>query len=147
MEKKRILIADDDELMRTALTVSLAPCNYDIDVVENGYEAIIQMELRSYDLIISDYKMPGPDGLETLSRIARLNPEITRILLTGYATMESAIRATNEGLDGFLTKPFDNIELRSKIREIIIRKRCKISSIYITNFPTKKASVNILIRR
>jgi adenylate cyclase len=86
---------------------------------------VFQENLAKISIVISDYKMPGPDGLETLARIAALNPEVTRILLTGYATMESAIRATNEGLDGFLTKPFDNIELRSKIREIMIKKRLR----------------------
>ena len=69
--------------------------------------------------------MPGLDGLETLSIIGSINPEITRIILTGYATMEAAIMATNEGIDGFLTKPFDNIELRAKIREISVKKQLK----------------------
>jgi adenylate cyclase len=63
--------------------------------------------------------------LETLVAIGRLNPEITRIILTGYATLESAIRATNEGVDGFLTKPFDNLWLRASIRDIRIRKRLR----------------------
>ncbi|MBU4185581.1 MAG: response regulator [Proteobacteria bacterium] len=69
--------------------------------------------------------MPGLDGLETLSIIGSINPEITRIILTGYATMEAAIMATNEGIDGFLTKPFDNIELRAKIHEISVRRHLK----------------------
>jgi len=69
--------------------------------------------------------MPDMDGLETLCVIGRINPEITRIILTGYATMEAAIAATNEGIDGFLTKPFDNVELRAKIREINVRKRLR----------------------
>ena len=69
--------------------------------------------------------MPGLDGLETLSIIGSINPEITRIILTGYATMEAAIIATHEGIDGFLTKPFDNIELRAKIHEINVRKHLK----------------------
>jgi adenylate cyclase len=63
--------------------------------------------------------------LETLGRIGALNPEITRIILTGYATMEAAIKATNAGIDGFLTKPFDNIELRAKIRDIWVRKHLR----------------------
>jgi adenylate cyclase len=54
-----------------------------------------------------------------------MNPEITRIILTGYTTMEAAIQATNDGIDGFLTKPFDNVELRAKIRTINVRKRLK----------------------
>ena len=69
--------------------------------------------------------MPGLNGLETLTVIGSINPEITRIILTGYATMEAAIHATNEGIDGFLTKPFDNIELRAKIREISVRKHLR----------------------
>jgi adenylate cyclase len=75
--------------------------------------------------VITDYKMPGIDGLETLNRIRRINPEITRILLTGYATMEVAIEATNEGVDGFLTKPFDNVEFRAKIHDICLRRRLR----------------------
>jgi adenylate cyclase len=57
--------------------------------------------------------------------IGRINPEITRIMLTGYATMESAIEAVNEGIDGFLTKPFENNELTAKVREYNLKKRLK----------------------
>jgi adenylate cyclase len=69
--------------------------------------------------------MPGLDGLQTLAAIGNINPDITRIMLTGYATLEGAIAATNEGIDGFLTKPFDNVELRAKVREYFVRKRLK----------------------
>jgi adenylate cyclase len=86
---------------------------------------MVEEELSRISIVVSDYKMPGLDGLETLARVGHINPEVTRILLTGYATMDSAIRATNDGLDGFLTKPFDNIELRNKISEIVIRKRLR----------------------
>ena len=80
---------------------------------------------RDIETVISDYRMPGMDGLETLIEIGRLNAEITRIMLTGYATMASAIEAVNEGIDGFLTKPFENDELRAKVREYNIKKRLK----------------------
>jgi adenylate cyclase len=69
--------------------------------------------------------MPGIDGLETLIEIGRINMDVTRIMLTGYATMASAIAAVNEGIDGFLTKPFENDELRAKVRECILKKRLK----------------------
>ena len=69
--------------------------------------------------------MPGLNGLETLTIVGTINPEITRIILTGYATMEAAIQATNDGIDGFLTKPFNNIELRANIHKIAVRKRLK----------------------
>lgn len=122
-----LLFIDDEEGVRRSITRALKREPYTIYTAENGEIGIrlIQQHLSEITIVISDFKMPGPDGLETLARIASINPEIVRILLTGYATMESAIQATNEGLDGFLTKPFDNVELRNKIQEITIRKRLR----------------------
>ncbi|HEY4722924.1 MAG TPA: response regulator, partial [Anaerolineae bacterium] len=93
----------------------------------DGHEAIgvVRDKPDEIAIVISDFKMPGLDGLQTLATIGAINPDITRIMLTGYATLESAIAATNEGIDGFLTKPFDNMELRAKVREHFIRKRLK----------------------
>ncbi len=122
-----LLFIDDEEGVRRSITRALKREPYTVHTTEDGETGIevIQQRLSEISIVISDYKMPGLDGLETLNRILSINPEITRILLTGYATMESAIQATNEGLDGFLTKPFDNIELRNKIQEIMIRKRLR----------------------
>ena len=122
-----LLFIDDEEGVRRSITRALKREPYIIHTAEDGDSGIrlAQQYLSEITIVISDYKMPGLDGLETLTRIASINPEVTRVLLTGYATMESAIHATNEGLDGFLTKPFDNVELRSKIQEITIRKRLR----------------------
>ncbi len=119
-----LLFIDDEEGVRRSITRALKREPYTIYTAENGDMGVrlAQQYLSEITIVISDYKMPGLDGLETLTRIASINPEVTRVLLTGYATMESAIHATNEGLDGFLTKPFDNVELRNKIQEITIRK-------------------------
>ncbi|NVM20556.1 MAG: response regulator [Desulfobacterales bacterium] len=122
-----LLFIDDEEGVRRSVKRALKKEPYTIYTAETGETGIglVEKYLAQIAVVISDYKMPGLDGLETLTRIASINPEITRILLTGYATMESAIDATNEGLDGFLTKPFDNIELRNKIQDIMIRKRLR----------------------
>ena len=122
-----LLFIDDEEGVRRSITRALKREPYTVRTAENGEAGIrtVQQHRSEITIVISDYKMPGLDGLETLARIVSINPEVTRILLTGYATMESAIRATNEGLDGFLTKPFDNVELRNKIQEITIRKRLR----------------------
>jgi len=119
-----LLFIDDEEGVRRSLLRALKRETYPTYAVENGEEGIefLKNNISSIATVISDYKMPGLDGLETLTVIGSLNPEITRIILTGYATMEAAIHATNEGIDGFLTKPFDNIELRAKILEISLRK-------------------------
>ncbi len=122
-----LLFIDDEEGVRRSVARALKKEPYNIYTADNGERGIKFVRENVFDVatVISDYKMPGLNGLETLSSIGSINPEITRIILTGYATMESAIEATNEGIDGFLTKPFDNIELRAKIRDISVRKHLK----------------------
>ncbi len=122
-----LMVVDDEEGVRRSLKRILEKDGYDIILAENGEEAlgIIRNDGRMIETVISDYRMPGIDGLETLIEIGRMNAEITRIMLTGYATMASAIEAVNAGIDGFLTKPFENMELRAKVREFNVKKRLK----------------------
>ena len=122
-----LMVVDDEEGVRRSLKKVLEKDGYRILLAENGEEAlsIVRGDDQDIETVISDYRMPGMDGLETLIKIGRLNAEITRIMLTGYATMASAIEAVNEGIDGFLTKPFENDELRAKVREYNIKKRLK----------------------
>jgi len=123
----KILIVDDEEGVRISLKKVLHRDGYDILLAENGMEAIdiVRKHTNEIETVISDFKMPGLDGLETLTEIGRLNPEIIRIILTGYATLDRAIESVNSGIDGFLTKPFDNKEIRQKIKEFHIKKRLK----------------------
>jgi adenylate cyclase len=122
-----LMVVDDEEGVRRSLKRVLERDGYRIILAENGEEAlnIVRSDGREIETVISDYRMPGMDGLETLIEIGRMNAEITRIMLTGYATMASAIEAVNAGIDGFLTKPFANDELRAKVREYTIKKRLK----------------------
>jgi adenylate cyclase len=122
-----LLFIDDEEGVRRSVVRALKPEPYEIFTAKNGAIGLelIKQNASHFATVISDFKMPGMDGLETLSNIGSINPEITRIILTGYATMEAAIQATNEGIDGFLTKPFDNFEFRAKINEISLRKHLK----------------------
>jgi len=123
----KLLFIDDEEGIRRSVVRALKNEPYKTCTAENGEAGISFLKNNIPDIatVVSDYKMPGLDGLETLAIVGSINPEITRIILTGYATMEAAIQATNEGIDGFLTKPFDNIELRAKIHTINVRKRLK----------------------
>lgn len=122
-----LMVVDDEEGVRRSLKRVLERDGYEVILAENGEEAIsiIRNDGKNIETVISDYRMPGIDGLETLVEIGRINMDITRIMLTGYATMASAIEAVNEGIDGFLTKPFENDELKAKVREYTIKKRLK----------------------
>ena len=123
----KILIVDDEEGVRISLKKVLQRDGYEIFLAENGMEAIdfVRNHINEIDAVISDFKMPGLDGLETLTEIGKINPEIIRIILTGYATLDRAIDSVNSDIDGFLTKPFDNNEIRLKIKEFHIKKRLK----------------------
>lgn len=122
-----LLFIDDEAGVRRSVTRALRREPYETHTAASGKDGIdfFKKNISRISTVISDYRMPGLSGLETLSMIGSLNPEITRIILTGYATMEAAIHATNQGIDGFLTKPFDNLELRAKIHDIFIRKHLK----------------------
>ncbi|MBN1827679.1 MAG: response regulator [Deltaproteobacteria bacterium] len=122
-----ILIVDDEAIVRRSLEKVLKNEGYRIFLAEDGYRAIdiVKERQEAIETVISDYKMPGLDGIETLTAIGRLNPEVTKIILTGYATMEIAIDSMNAGIEGFLTKPFSNLELRAKVREFTLKKRLK----------------------
>jgi len=122
-----LLFIDDEEGIRRSITRALKREPYKTYTAKNGEDGIefFKEKISEISTVISDFKMPGLDGLETLSIIGSMNPETTRIILTGYATMEAAISATNNGIDGFLTKPFDNLELRAKIHEISVKKYLK----------------------
>jgi class 3 adenylate cyclase len=123
----RLLFIDDEEGIRRSVSRALKKSAYEVFLAENGEEGVRWLEdhPEMVSTVVSDFKMPGLSGMETLARVGRINPEITRIILTGYATMDAAIQATNEGIDGFLTKPFDNADLRIKIKDISLRKRLK----------------------
>ena len=122
-----ILVVDDEEGIRIALRKVLKKDGYEVLLAESGAEAIdiVKNRVNEIETVISDFKMPGLDGLETLQQIGRINPEIIRIILTGYATLERAIESVNSDIDGFLTKPFDNNIIKLKIKEFHVKKRLK----------------------
>jgi len=120
-----VLIVDDEEGVRRSLKKALGNEAYELFSARNGREALDIVRDNSVDIVICDFKMPGMNGLETLVEIGRSDPEVTRIILTGYATLENAVDSLNSGIDGFLTKPFDNRELRQKVRDFHIRKKLR----------------------
>jgi adenylate cyclase len=97
-----LMVVDDEEGVRRSLRKVLEKDGYSILLAENGEQAVhmVRANHSHLETVISDFKMPGMDGLETLVEIGKINPEITRIMLTGYATMESAIESVNAGIDG-----------------------------------------------
>lgn len=103
--RPRVLVVDDETSIRDLLSKTLALAEYDVDVAPDGRSALERMRLFGYDLLITDLKMPGMDGLTVIHEARRLHSELPVIIITGFSTEASAIEAANLGVAGYLTKP------------------------------------------
>jgi excisionase family DNA binding protein len=104
--RPRVLVADDEATIRDLLAKTLALAEYDVDLAPDGRTALERLRIASYDLLITDLKMPGVDGLSVIREARRLKPDIPVIIITGFSSEASAIEAVNLGVCGYLTKPF-----------------------------------------
>jgi adenylate cyclase len=112
-----ILIVDDEPLIRQALVRALSGENYELLQAPGGQEALDILQKRGVDLILSDLVMPGMDGLELLKHARVVRPDALRIVLTGHADLDMAVRAINDGaVYRFLLKPWDSFDLRVMIK-------------------------------
>ena len=104
--RPRVLVVDDEASIRELLSKTLALADYDVDLAQDGRTAIERLRTTQYDLLITDLKMPGVDGLAVIREARRLKADIPVIIITGFSTEASAIEAVNLGVSGYLTKPF-----------------------------------------
>ena len=104
--RPRVLVADDEASIRELLQKTLALADYDVDVAHDGRSALERLRASTYDLLITDLKMPGADGLTVIREARRYRPDLPVIIITGFSTESSAIDALNLGVSGYLTKPF-----------------------------------------
>jgi excisionase family DNA binding protein len=104
--RPRVLIVDDEATIRDLLSKTLALAEYDVDLAPDGRTALERLRIIPYDLLITDLKMPGVDGLAVIREARRLKTDIPVIIITGFSTEASAIEAVNLGVSGYLTKPF-----------------------------------------
>lgn len=116
MRKKRVLIVDDDEEMRALLFKSFTLFGYKAETVENGIEAIKRIAVKTYDLIVTDYKMPKMDGLELIQRIKTIIPSIPVIVVTGYGLECEFLKS---GALARIRKPFSIFELQKIAQNIL----------------------------
>ena len=119
-----IAIVDDEEMVLTSLrSFLLLETDYEVETFSSPQIALAELREKPVDLVISDYLMPGMNGIEFLLEVKRLHPFATRILLTGYADKENAIKAINEvGLYQYVEKPWNNADLKITIQNGLERR-------------------------
>ena len=108
-----IIIVDDEEMVLTSLSSFLSlETEYNVKTFTSVKEALNFVKNNEIDLVVSDYLMPEMDGISFLAQVKKIKPEVPRIILTGYADKENAIKAINEvGLFQYIEKPWDNDDL------------------------------------
>jgi excisionase family DNA binding protein len=113
-ERPRVLVVDDEASIRDLLEKTLTMSDYQVDTAPDGRSALERMRMYSYDLLISDLKMPGMDGLAVIREARRLKADLPVIVITGFSSESSAIEALNLGVASYLTKPFRVSQVLSK---------------------------------
>ncbi|MBW1917330.1 MAG: endopeptidase La [Deltaproteobacteria bacterium] len=123
IQTSRVLVVDDEEIARHNLEYILRKEGHQVATAANGVEALDQVKSHDFDLVLTDLKMDRMDGLQLLESVKRLSPHTEIIMVTGYATVTTAVDALRKGAAHYLSKPIKLDELRETVREIIDRKR------------------------
>jgi len=123
--RPRILVVDDDEGIRTVFKLNLKKQGYSVDTAENGGEALEKLGLRYFNISLIDIKLPDIEGTELLKTMNEMYPNMVKIIVTGNPSMDNAIKALNNGADGFLIKPVKIEELIDSIELHLEKQRKK----------------------
>ena len=116
--KMQVLIVDDEKVQREILEGFLIKQGYGAATAEDGRKALERLRGGTFDLVITDYRMPGMDGIALLKEVRRLHPEMVVVMMTAYGTVETAVAAMKEGAYDYLTKPIDLDELLLLVQRI-----------------------------
>lgn len=120
--KARILCVDDEPVILDSFRKILVLDGYSVDTVETGREALGLVRTRDYDFVFTDLKMPGMSGTDVAKSVKHLRPDIDVVIVTGYATVESAVECMKHGAMDYVEKPFTEDELRQFVRHALIRR-------------------------
>ncbi|HUJ17284.1 MAG TPA: sigma-54 dependent transcriptional regulator [Nitrospirota bacterium] len=126
-----ILVVDDEQSMRDFLAIMLKKEGYDVVSAETGADAIKAVQNEIFDLVISDVKMPGMDGIDVLRTVKELSPETVVIMITAYATAETAVEAMKLGAYDYITKPFRVDEIKLIIQKALEKRHLRKENILL----------------
>jgi len=123
-----ILIVDDESVVRDSLGKWFEEEGYTVETASSAREALLKLPRQRWDLAVVDIKMPGMDGLDLQRKMREIDPDVSIVIMTGYASVETAVRALKEGAYDYITKPFDPDELTHLIRKALEHRRMKVEN-------------------
>lgn len=138
--KAKILCVDDEEVILGSFRKILVLDGYSVDTVETGQEALGLIQKHHYDFLFTDLKMPLMDGVEVTKSVKHLRPDIDVIIITGYASVETAVETMKYGAMDYVQKPFTEDELLAFVKNALIKRQDKIQKqlkpkVHITHMP------------
>src|SRR5438105_14488637 len=136
-ESPRVLVVDDEKVIREILSDFLTMEGYVVRTVEDGQSALRELQRRSYNLVISDLKMPNMGGLELLEQISENNLNVLTVIMTGFGTVETAIEAMKKGAYDYILKPFKVEEVVHVVQRGLEKQRLMHENIQL------KESINL----
>ncbi len=152
MNKANILIVDDEYEIRDLCSRLLRQKSYYVESAENGKEGLTMLADNFFDLVLLDLKMPGINGIEVLKQIKKNNIKTDSIILTGHATIETAVEAMRLGSFDYITKPFNISQLNTTVDQCIKKRLSNISFPTVEKIPpftdtdyNLKTSINTII--
>jgi DNA-binding NtrC family response regulator len=122
-KKGTVLVCDDEEIMRDVLETILSGAGYKVDLARTGEEALELYGQRSYDVVLMDVSMPGMGGLSTLEQLIKTDPDAVVLMITAFATFDTAISAWEKGAAGVIRKPFQNEQITALVARGIRKRR------------------------
>jgi DNA-binding NtrC family response regulator len=122
LKQTRILVVDDEEIVRESLKAWLEKDGYGVVAAASGNEALQRMLAEPAAILLVDLKMPGMDGLQLLAEVKKVQPEAVVVIMTAYATVDTAVTAMKDGAHDYLIKPFEPEELSHMLRRIVDRE-------------------------
>ncbi len=124
----KILVVDDEEGARELFFTILSDEGYDITLANNGEEALAQFKSYSYDLVVTDIKMPVMDGLQLLQEIRKTGSKTDVIMVTAYGEVESYLKAMSLGAAEYINKPIRIKELKRIVHKVLTERKARLGS-------------------
>ena len=141
----RILVVDDEKIMQDSCSRILVKEGYGVCIADCGESAIEKFDLEPFDLVLLDLKMPGVGGIETLCRLKEVDPGVTILIMTGYPSIETAVKAIKLGAYDYITKPFTPEALRVAINRALERKTLVTENQHLRQQLRSKNEADIII--
>lgn len=142
---EKILVVDDEQSLREVLSIMLKRAGYAVTAVADGEEAIEQVQKEIFDLVITDLRMPKVGGMEVLRAVKSASPETVVLIITAFATADSAVEAMKQGAYDYLTKPFQVDEVQLIIRNALEKRRLTTENILLKREMASQSSFAQLV--